>query len=391
MTGSRSTGSPMTRLRARARAWAAAGAVIAVAGGVPAAASDAPAASARLPSEIDAFNVPTGTPDPALRAAVDDVRAKDAGLQISFREQEPGALSVSRFSGDRLHCEMRLAHELEGALDALAPMLRNRVAPEVQARFALAHELGHCRLRAAFMERADGQVEDPSVFPWLAQEVAADVYGILLVERDGGEGTRVLRNWIVIARRVMGERLGDRSHATGSFLQPALSLPRCRAPVTDVELLGCSIAAAYMTVGYLGFAAERMGGGEPVPKPVDLEADGETRIAATMRRFDSPADYERRFVGGDLARFEFRDVATIGGSHYLTAAMRSGEPISAAHRLADFYGLRVGMLRLADGRRVEALRVDGPEEWEWLKVLGAKVEIEEPERGAAAEQQEPGG
>jgi len=34
----------------------------------------------------------------------------------------------------------------------------------------LGHEIGHCKLRDAFLNRADGHVADASVFPWLAQE-----------------------------------------------------------------------------------------------------------------------------------------------------------------------------------------------------------------------------
>ncbi len=42
--------------------------------------------------------------------------------------------------------------------------------PRTQAMFALAHEVGHCKLRDAFLNRPDGSAADASVFPWLAQE-----------------------------------------------------------------------------------------------------------------------------------------------------------------------------------------------------------------------------
>jgi hypothetical protein len=322
-------------------------------------------------AEMGAFEVPTAVPDPPLRAAADEVSAQEAGLLVTFREKEPGALSVSRFTDDRLHCEMRVAPGLEGALDTLGPMLYGRLSPEIQARFALAHELGHCRMRASFMTRPDGRVDDPSVFPWVAQEVAADVYGMLMVERSPGAPPD-LRRWIVAARRVMADGQNDRAHATANFLAPAMSIPRCRAAHTDPELLDCAIGAAYMTVGYLAFVAEHAVG-ERVPRPSELVEIGTARIRAAMRTFDSPADYQRRFVGADLAQFEFRDVAKIGSSHYLTAVAGGAVPVSAARRLADFYGLRVGELRLADGSVAEALRVDGPYEWEWLRILGARI------------------
>jgi hypothetical protein len=305
--------------------------------GAAAGPEDRPAMPAPSPiSEVSPFDVPTGAPEPPVEAAADEVRALETGLLVTFREKEPGALSVSRFIDNRLHCEMRVAPGLEGALDTLAPMLYGRLSPEIQARFALAHELGHCRMRAAFMLRPDGRVDDPSVFPWVAQEVAADVYGMLLVERGGGAPPD-LRRWIVAARRVMAERQNDRSHATANFLAPAMSIPRCRAPRTDPELLDCAIGAAYMTVGYLAFVSEHAVG-ERVPRPSELVEIGTARIRAAMRTFDSPADYQRRFVGADLAQFEFRDVAQIGSSHYLTAVVSGADPISAARRLADFCG-----------------------------------------------------
>jgi len=95
-----------------------------------------------------------------------------------------------------------------------------------------------------------------------------------------------------------------------------------------------------------------------------------------MRFFDSPQAYEREFVGGDLARFEFHEIARIGGARYLSAELRSAsDKASAAHRLADFYGLRVGTLEVSEGRAVEALRVDDAVELAWLKLLGARIEV----------------
>jgi len=345
-----------------------AAALIGIAPGALARSDDSSRARERAP-----FAIPSGAPEPTLKSAVDYARRLEPDLILTYREKEPGALSVSRFAGDRLYCEMRLAPFLDTALDSLAPMLNGRLTPEMQARFALSHEVGHCKFRRVFMARPDGRVADPSAFTWLAQEVAADVYGILTMERES-DAPPGLRQAIVVARRVMGERLGDRAHATANFLEPALS--QCPDAHSDAQALACAVDAAYLTVGYLGYATSRTRGGDPVPAIPELIAAGHEWIDPRMRYFDNPAAYERDFVGGDLARFQFREIARIGKTRYLSAEVRSDDQgVSAAHRLADFYGLRFGTLEVSEGRAVEALRVDDAKELSWLKLLGARIEV----------------
>jgi hypothetical protein len=61
-------------------------------------------------------------------------------------------------------------------------------------------------------------------------------------------------------------------------------------------------------------------------------------------------------------------------SRYIAAV---GESLTdATYRLADYYGLRTGELVTEDRRRVRALRIDGPEEFDWLLTLGAVVRTE---------------
>jgi hypothetical protein len=55
------------------------------------------------------------------------------------------------------------------------------------------HEVGHCKLCDASLNRADGRSAHASAFPWLAQGAAADAYGILSVEREQGENVSMRR------------------------------------------------------------------------------------------------------------------------------------------------------------------------------------------------------
>src|SRR5258708_16950557 len=121
-----------------------------------------------------------------MQAAAAFARELDPNVEISFWDSQSGSLSVSRMDGDRFKCILRASPEIGEALKPLGRFLNGRIEPRTQAMFALAHEIGHCKLRDAFLNRSDGRAVDAGVFPWLAQEVAADAYGILSVERRLG-------------------------------------------------------------------------------------------------------------------------------------------------------------------------------------------------------------
>src|ERR1700758_3023979 len=131
------------------------------------------------PHEATRFSVPSGAPDDTMRAAAAFALELQPDAEISFRDSQSGSLSVSRVEGDRIHCILRLSPDTDEALMPLNRFLNGRLDRDAQAMWALAHEIGHCKLRDAFLNRTDGHVADASVFPWLAQEAAADAYGIL--------------------------------------------------------------------------------------------------------------------------------------------------------------------------------------------------------------------
>jgi len=317
--------------------------------------------------EASPFDVPSGAPDDYMRTAADFAQRLAPDVHISFRDGEKGALSVVRVVDGRLQCYVRLARSGGRTLEALARFLAGRIDADDQARFAVAHEIGHCKVRAAFMLRPDGSVWDASAFPWVAQEVSADVYGILAIERTGSASSG-LRQAIAAGRQLMAERLGDQSHATGGLLPQALA--QCRANATDDDAVHCALDAAYLAVGAL---APEGRDHESMPDR-DLAGEltrlGQTVIGKEVRVYDSLEGYRRDFAGADVAAFEFRELERDGDSIYLSAEASGRRDV--ARRIADFYGLRVGEL-LDGGRTVTALRLDGRDELDWLLTLGAVV------------------
>jgi len=101
-------------------------------------------------------------------------RKLDPNVEISFWDSQSGSLSVSRVEGDRVKCILRESPDIGEAVKPLGRFLNGRIEPHAQALFAMAHEVGHCKLRDAFLNRPDGSAADAGVFPWLAQEAAAD-------------------------------------------------------------------------------------------------------------------------------------------------------------------------------------------------------------------------
>src|SRR6267143_2672674 len=136
--------------------------------------------------EASQFSVPSGSPDDTMQASAAFARELDPEAEVSFRDAQSGSLSVSRVEGNRIKCIVRVSPAASEALRPLDRFLNGRLDHDAQAMWALAHEIGHCKLRDAFLNRPDGHAADASIFPWLAQEAAADAYGILSVERRLG-------------------------------------------------------------------------------------------------------------------------------------------------------------------------------------------------------------
>jgi len=198
--------------------------------------------------EATQFSVPAGSPDEYMQAAAAFARELDPSVEISFWDSQSGSLSVSRIEGDRVKCILRASPDMGEALKPLGRFLNGRIEPQAQAMFAMAHEVGHCKLRTAFLNRSDGSAADASVFPWLAQEAAADAYGILSVERRLGENAPV-RQAVIISRMLSSAMYRDPNHATGHYVSDALSL--CHQNRSEADAVQCAIATAYYTVGSL--------------------------------------------------------------------------------------------------------------------------------------------
>ncbi|MBV8209744.1 MAG: hypothetical protein JO133_06745 [Burkholderiaceae bacterium] len=327
------------------------------------------------PHEASRFSVPSGSPDETMQAAAAFALELQPDAEISFRDSQSGSLSVSRVEDDRIHCILRLSPDTAEALMPLNRFLNGRLDRDAQAMWALAHEIGHCKLRDAFLNRTDGHVADASVFPWLAQEAAADAYGILSVERKLGNKTTV-REAVILSRMLAAAMYHDRSHATGHYVSDALAL--CPNNRNDADAVQCAISTAYYTVGSI--ANDQEGAPMPVDSPPQLIYEtGVAKIASVMHVYENMAQYKAQFTGADLSRFEFNEVSHNGESHYITAESESGQKMDMTYRLADFYGFKTGELVTDDERNVKVMRIDGADELDWLLTLGAVVRTQDGE------------
>jgi hypothetical protein len=321
--------------------------------------------------EATEFSVPAGAPDEYMQAGAAFARELDPNVEISFWDSQSGSLSVSRVEGERVHCILRASPDIGEALKPLGRFLNGRLEPRAQAMFALAHEVGHCKLRDAFLSGSDGRAADVSVFPWLAQEAAADAYGILSVERRLGADVPV-RRAVILSRMLSSSMYRDPNHATGHYVSDALAL--CRENRTDADAVQCAIATAYYTVGSL--ANDELGSPYPVDSRPELIYElGVQKIAQSIRVYQNIAQYKAHFSGADLSRFAFNEVFRRGNSRYITAV--SSQHTDTTYGLADYYGFKTGELVTDDKRNVTALRIDGADELDWLLTLGAVVRTED--------------
>lgn len=323
--------------------------------------------------EASQFSVPSGSPDDTMKASAAFAHELDPDAEISFRDSQSGSLSVSRVEGNRIKCIVRVSPVANEALKPLDRFLNGRLDPDAQAMWALAHEIGHCKLRDAFLNRADGHAADASIFPWLAQEAAADAYGILSVERHLGTKAPV-RQAVIIARMLSAPMFHDASHATGHYVSDALGLcPRNR---NDDDAVQCAIATAYYTVGSI--ANDEAGSPYPVDSPPQLIYElGVKKIAAVLHVYDNIAQYKAQFSGADLKRFAFNEVSHTGETRYITA--EADQSMDMTYRLADYYGFKTGEFVTEDARSVKVMRIDNDDELDWLLTLGAVVRTEDGE------------
>jgi hypothetical protein len=331
----------------------------------------APVAKAQL-QEATAFSVPSGSPDEYMRAGAAFARELDSEVEISFRNAQSGSLSVSRVDGDSVQCILRTSPDIVEALRPLGRFLNGRIDPATQAKFALAHEVGHCRLRDALLNRADGHAGDASVFPWVAQEAAADVYGILSIERESGRSVAA-RESVIIARMLSSAMYRDPNHATGHYVSG--SLPLCHRNLNERDAVQCAIVTAYYTVGSLANDA----GGSPYAvdsNPQLFYELGVDTVNKSIRVYENIAQYKARFSGADLSRYAFDQISRDGESRYITA-VSSTRHADATRDLADYYGFRMGEMVTDDQQLVTALRIDGADELDWLLTLGAVVRTED--------------
>jgi hypothetical protein len=211
------------------------------------------------------------------------------------------------------------------------------------------------------------------VFPWLAQEAAADAYGILSVERKLGVDVPV-RQAVIISRMLSSSMYRDPNHATGHYVSDALAL--CHEDRSDADAVQCAIATAYYTIGSL--ANDEQGSPYAVDSNPELIYElGVHKVAQTIRVYQNIAQYKAQFSGADLSRFAFNEVSRDGQSRYITAI--SGQRTDTTYGLADYYGFKTGELVTDDRRNVTAMRIDGADELDWLLTLGAVVRTEDGE------------
>jgi len=280
---------------------------------------------------------------------------------------------VAPVSVKKNKCIVRVSPDTGEALKPLGRFLTDRIDLKAQAMFALAHEVGHCKLRAAFLNRPDGRAADASVFSWLAQEAAADAYGILSVERRLGEKVAV-RQAVIASRMLASAVQHDPAHATGRYVSDALAL--CRYNRSDSDAVQCAISTAYYTSGSL--VNDEKGSPYTVDSAPELIYElGLQKISQLMRVYDNIAQYKAQFAGADLSRFAFNEVSRNGDSRYITA--EAGHQTDMTYRLADFYGFKTGELSTDDQRSVTVMRIDGADELDRLLTLGAVVRTENGE------------
>jgi hypothetical protein len=323
--------------------------------------------------EASEFSVPARSPDEAMQAGAAFARELDPNVEISYWDSQSGSLSVLRVEGERVKCILRASPDVGEALKPLGRFLNGRIEPRAQAMFALAHEVGHCKLRGAFLNRSDGRAADASVFPWLAQEAAADAYGILSVERRLGADVPV-RQAVILSRMLSSSVYRDPNHATGHYVSDALAL--CRQNRTDSDAVQCAIATAYYTVGSL--ANDEQGSPYAVDsKPELIYELGVQKVAQTMRVYRNVAQYKAQFSGADLNRFAFNEVSRHGNSRYITVVNTQHTDIT--YGLADYYGFKTGKLATENNRNLTVLRIDSADELDWLLTLGAVVRTENGE------------
>jgi len=331
----------------------------------------APALVLAGPHEATQFAVPAGSPDENMKAAAQFARQLDPAVEISYWDSQTGALSVSRVDDGGTRCVLRLSPTTHDALNPLGRFLDSRLDARAQAMFAVAHEVGHCKVRNAFLRRSDGRAADASAFSWLAQEAAADAYGILSAERALGDSVPV-RQSVIISRTLASELYGDYAHATGHYLSDALLL--CPRNQSDADAVACALSTAYYTVGSV--YNDEHGSPYSVDSPPERFYElGRQSIAETMRIYDDIAQYKAHFSGADLKRFAFVEVSRNGDSRYITAVTR--QHTDTTYRLADYYGFKTGEIATDDDRNVTVMRIDGDDELDWLLTLGAVVRTEE--------------
>jgi hypothetical protein len=323
--------------------------------------------------EATQFSVPSGSPDEYMQAGANFARSLEPNVEISYRDAQGGSLSVSRVEAKGIKCIVRVSPDTGETLKPLGRFLNDRIDLKAQAMFAMAHEVGHCKLRDSFLHRSDGRAADASVFSWLAQEAAADAYGILSVERRLGEKVPV-RQAVIVSRMLASALYHDAAHATGHYVSDALAL--CRHNRTDADAVQCAISTAYYTSGSL--ANDEQGSPYTVDSAPELIYElGVQKTSHAMRVYDNIAQYKAQFAGADLRRFTFNEVSRNGDSRYITA--EAGQLTDMTHRLADFYGFKTGELSTDDQRNVTVMRIDGADELDWLLTLGAVVRTEDGE------------
>jgi len=128
-----------------------------------------------------------------------------------------------------------------------------------------------------------GTSPTPACFPWLAQEAAADAYGILSVERKLGDKAPV---------RQAGDHRPDAEFLdviATTRMRPATTFRKrlrfCPRNRSDEDAVQCAISTAYYTVGSI--ANDEQGSPYPVDSPPQLIYElGLQKIAAVLKIYD---------------------------------------------------------------------------------------------------------
>ena len=116
--------------------------------------------------------VPAAAPDEDMQVGAAFARELEPNVEISFWDSQSGSLSVSRVEGDRVECI-----DIGEALKPLGRFPNGRIEPRAQAMFALAHEVGHCKLRHAFPNRSGGRVAESNSYPSPVNNQDRRIYG----------------------------------------------------------------------------------------------------------------------------------------------------------------------------------------------------------------------